>query len=99
MSEAIYVPIIAIVYLVLMVWYSTIMAKVLNTNLVVLIIVGIFLAPIWLIMALVSLSYQMSGSRDTSRRTSSPSPVKRSRSKSPKRGRSKSPKRKSPSKK
>ena len=78
-SENIYVPIIVVVYLFLMVWYSTIMAKVLNTNLALLIIVGIFLPPVWLIFALISLAYQ---SQENSKEKNSES--KKSPKKNPK---------------
>jgi hypothetical protein len=74
MAEAIYIPIIVIVYLILMIWYSTIMAKVLNTNLAILIIVGIFIPPLWLIFAIISLAYQANDTRVTpaSPKTKSP---------------------------
>ena len=62
MTTEIWVPIVVVLYFVIMIWYSTIMAKVLNTNLVILIIVGLFFPPLWAIMAIVSLSYQYGGS-------------------------------------
>jgi len=96
MAEAIYVPIIVFVYLILMVWYSTIMAKVLNTNIVILIIVGIFIPPLWLIMAVVSLAYQ---SQESERKTVDSPKTKSPKTKSPKTKSPKTPKTKSPKKK
>lgn len=72
MSESIYVPIVVIVYFIIMIWYSTIMSKVLNTNLAILIVVGIFFPPLWLIFAIVSLAYQANGKRVTPARAESP---------------------------
>ena len=61
MSLEWYVPIVSLLYLILMIISSGYMVNILDISFIGLILIGIFLPPIWLIMALIALFYAASG--------------------------------------
>ena len=55
------VPLVVIIYLFMVFYFSLYMTKILDTNYVLLVLVGLFFPPIWIIMALVALAYYSQG--------------------------------------
>lgn len=82
MSAGWIVPVVVISYYLLVFFYSGYMVKKLDTNYTAIILIGIFLPPIWLIMALVSLFYSATGKdiRRTAKIEIKNSPTKKKKS-------------------
>ena len=53
-------PLLALTYLIFVLWYSNKMVKALNTSYGVLLVIGILVPPIWILLALISLGVNVS---------------------------------------